>query len=272
MRTRLLLLLTPLPAIAVGAAVAVKSGVSAVAFLPNAAAVVLGVIFAALLPKVVRGHALATAVVAVLAIATTLVFEGNEGVHRWLQLGPIRLNASAAFAPLVLAALAQRADWRSAIVAAAALAIQLVQPDAGQQTALAVGLAVLLIRSGARPAAKVAFGAILVSATAWAWIRPDPLAPVAHVERIHSMAIDSGLVGTLGMALALVVLVAPLLLAARRNALAGALGAYLVTTLLVPLFGAFPVPVLGAGAGPVLGWYLALGLSQRGQQAEYRSP
>jgi hypothetical protein len=50
--------------------------------------------------------------------------------------------------------------------------------------------------------------------------------------------------------------------------LALAIAAYFLGTLAVTEWGNYPVPVMGAGAGPVLGWYAALGILQCAERAE----
>jgi len=263
MRARLLLLLTPVPALVIGAAVAARSGVSPLAFAPNAAAAVLGALAAATLTGPMKRHPLASGLVALAAMAATLAFEGAEGVHRWIQLGPVRLNASAAFAPLVLMALSTLAGRWALGLGVAAFAIHVTQPDAGQQTALAAGIAVLLVGGSGSRGPRLVLGLVLVLSVGWAWLRRDPLAPVPHVEETYGLALSAGPAWAAAMALAGILLVAPLAVLARRGTLNQALAGYLVATLVMPLLGAFPVPVLGAGAGPVLGWYLALGMILR---------
>jgi hypothetical protein len=44
--------------------------------------------------------------------------------------------------------------------------------------------------------------------------------------------------------------------------LAASLAVYFTATIAVTELGDFPVPVVGAGAGPVLGWYSLLGILQ----------
>ncbi|MFP2961914.1 hypothetical protein ACLEPN_30035, partial [Myxococcus sp. 1LA] len=44
------------------------------------------------------------------------------------------------------------------------------------------------------------------------------------------------------------------------------LAVYLAAVLCVPALGNFPVPVMGAGTGPVLGWYLTTGMRMAARQ------
>jgi hypothetical protein len=106
----------------------------------------------------------------------------------------------------------------------------------------------------------VSFGAVM------AWLRPDPLAPVAEVEGIVGLAYAlsppiavAAVVALGGAALApMMTATRPERPAARTAALA--LGAYSVFSALAPLFGAFPVPLVGVGVSPVVGFWMGAGL------------
>ena len=108
----------------------------------------------------------------------------------------------------------------------------------------------------------------LAGAAALTWSKLDALPAVPIVEGIVALA---GAWGRSGQALAVALLAAiPLGLAlaawrARRgdsfaDGARAALVAYLTTTLIVPLFGNYPVPVMGFGASPILGVALCVGV------------
>ncbi|MBK8237774.1 MAG: hypothetical protein IPK74_19760 [Deltaproteobacteria bacterium] len=253
----------PLPAVAVGLAIALAHGVPWSAYAPNLAALGLVAIVAALarLRPGAGSRAIAWApVVASVAIACTLLAPGIDGVHRWLGLGGLRVHASSAFAPWLLVRCTSWPSWRARLSRAALVLVQLVhvaQPDAGQATALAIGaLPLLLAGVGVPRRVDVPLAAALLVLAAVAWSRADPLAPVDHIERILVLAFAGGWMWTVAAALAIVALVLPLAIAARGHGPAAwAAVVYLLATVAVTFLGAFPVPVLGAGAAPVLGWY-----------------
>lgn len=99
--------------------------------------------FAALVYR--RPAAVALAVLG--AEALTLAAPGIDGVHRWVSLGTIRLHPAAIGDPLLLLAAAvlwcRARPWTAISLVAAGLAIHVLQPDAGQATALAAGALVL---------------------------------------------------------------------------------------------------------------------------------
>jgi cell division protein FtsW (lipid II flippase) len=226
---------------------------------------------AARAPLVAARGRLVLALGAVLSVGLTLAAPGLDGVQRWLVLGPLRVQPSALVVPALLV-LAAGFPHATLVLPAALLAVQIVhvlQPDAGQATAVAAASVVLLagpVGGGSR-ACLVASIAVAVVA----WLRPDPLQPAPFVEDVVALAFD--LTPWLGCA-ALVAVVAGVLApwAERRRAdlrvaapatarsAAAALEAYLVTTFLVSLTGRFPVPLLGAAVSPVVGWFLGLGV------------
>ncbi|PTL80315.1 hypothetical protein [Vitiosangium sp. GDMCC 1.1324] len=262
------LLLAPLPAIVLGAAVADTLSVPIRVFALNLLALLLGGATSLALMRAsleLRARVLRWLPwLAFLALLATLVFPGIEHVHRWLSLGPIRLHASAAFLPWVLGGLAsssERARANSLALALGAQLIHLAQPDAAQATALALGLLPLLW-SGTlvRRGTGLALAGVFLMLAAGSWTRADPLLAVDHVERVLVLAFSRGVLWTLAAGVAGALVFVPLILSLRRTSTAPpgfglSVTLYFTTTLGVTFLGNFPVPVMGAGAGPVLGWY-----------------
>ncbi len=211
---------------------------------------------------------------AILGIITFTLFDrGLDGVHRWLQLGPVRLHAAALTTPILLFALARLwLEQKTVLVlglVAASLALHIMQPDAGQATALGAATMILAIFPDKRHVARGTLVLVATAGIAGAWVRPDPLASVPMVEGIVAEAF------VLHVALGLVACVALVLLPAmalrtahqyRTNHFVWLFGtllaAYFSVSIAVAAVGAFPVPVLGFGASPILGALLGLGLLQ----------
>ncbi len=273
-RFLLLDLLFPLPALAVGILVMRASGVPATAWGQNLVACVLGILlcFAVARPRSSRrgeGGLLVAGALALGCLAATWVDPGLEGVHRWVKLGPVRLHAGALVLPVVLATLAglERAGRRhaSTLLSIATALLLLLQPDAAQATAFAAGAVVLLLpRTRAEGHGWIRLVPLVLLA-GLSWLRRDPLAPVPHVEGIVGLAMDQG--AAWGVAAVASLLLLPLPFFAARGAGDGriglALGAYVAVTILATATGRFPVPVLGQGASPIIGYLVALGLLTR---------
>jgi cell division protein FtsW (lipid II flippase) len=258
-----------LVAIAAGCMAMAKSGIATSTWLRSVAAWVVGAAMAWLLARYgkARSASIGAILLTIAALIATLCAPAVDGVHRWLDIGPLHVNAAALFLPALIAGLAAVRIARPMGVAMALLAatILLAQPDASQLTSFAIAASILFARSTIAQRWKVF--ALLIAAvfTISGWMRPDALQPVAEVEKIFAMcvAVSPILAFIAGLALAAAAL-APLARSAptgrpARDA-AVALAAYFVTVSIAPFVGWFPVPLVGLGMSFPVGWWLGMGL------------
>ncbi|MFL5812590.1 MAG: hypothetical protein ACJ763_03360 [Bdellovibrionia bacterium] len=263
--------IAPLFVILLSAYFAHEAGVPYLAFVPNFVGAVIGLALLVSSRKwsvAFHRNLPGIAALAIGLILLTLFSNGEESVHRWLTLGPFRLNVSMALAPVVIFAISDRLRHNRAGAMAFAvcmLVIFLLQPDAGQGTAFATAAAVLLLFDQSLKGATKGLSLIaLALAGAASWLRSDPLKPVEHVERILHLLAARGIMGTAAAVSSVLLLVTPIAAVAlilnkdgnRKWPLAVSLFAYLVTSFAVTEFGFFPVPVVGAGIAPVIGFYV----------------
>jgi hypothetical protein len=272
--------LAPAPAIAVGVLLALRVGVPFGAFTPNVFALFVGACVLAAMqtrpPGPASRLASSSSLIAAALIALTLADGGIAGVHRWLPLGSLRVNASAALAPwLLFGALFVPSRARALGALLFTQLVHLAQPDAGQATALAIGaLPIVLDPATVSPRAGRATAFAMVALACATWLRSDPLSPVVHVEGVFRVA---SALGELWIALVVVGLacaLAPFVWRAvagetiehRRGSAAVRMATsavlYLTTAWAVTTMGPFPVALFGAGGAPVLG-YCAFFLAQR---------
>ena len=200
--------LASLAAVGLGAAVCALSGVSAASWGRNLATWLVGAVIAAALAAAGRrvvspGAALTVAGLAVTGLAASFFNPAQEGVHRWIDAGPLHVNIAMVVLPSLSVVLAaaedRRAIWGAAV---AALILLVAQPDASQTTTLAAVL--ILVAAFRAPSRGVKAALILFAgvAAAAAWMRPDPLQPVAEVEEIVGLAFQvSPLIGGLALIL-----------------------------------------------------------------------
>lgn len=258
----------PLPALIIGIVAMRQLGVTTQAWSTNIAATVLGLLIWAagrrLPPLTRRGTLACLTAVSLAAILLPFASEGELGVYRWVSVMGLRLHASAIVAPLIILCVAAAASHRisSALaISVAGATILASQPDAAQTTSSAAACAVVLVRAGSKSPRRILLGvALLLAASIVSVIRPDPLAPVAYVEEIFDVVRSTG-PGSAGMAtVALLLLPAPFFAAWHRNRRSTtlALGVYVAMTVVAPAWGTFPVPVMGYGASPILGYFIAL--------------
>jgi hypothetical protein len=259
-----------LAAVATGAAVCAVSDVPTALWARNLAAWLIGALAAAGLAAAYRPAFLPVALIAApIGLAATFAFPDQQGVHRWIDAGPLHVNAAMLLLPaatVAFAALAAQGRRWPFAVAAAALALLVLQSDASQATALAAALVVVAFaaRRGLKSRLAAAVGAAALAAAAW--LRPDPLAPVPEVEGIVALAAT---VSPLAAGASLLFLFAAALspaLVARREGPSPARTAALALSVLflvwaaAPFLGAFPVPLVGVGLSPILGAWLGVGL------------
>jgi cell division protein FtsW (lipid II flippase) len=254
--------LLSLGAVAAGCAVAAAHSVPAGSWARNLAAWGVGGIAAWVIARRMSRLS-AILLIAPIALAVTLINPGQEGVHRWIDVGPVHMNAAALLLPAAVVALAALADRRwSWLAAAGMLGLLVLQPDASQAAALGAGMIVVLASLHASALVRAGGAAATVLAVAAACLRPDPLAPVPEVEGIVALAWTwSPVVAAVAVALLAATALFPLRLAGRSRPFtpALALAACCGVQALAPALGPFPVPLLGIGMSPILGFWLGAG-------------
>jgi cell division protein FtsW (lipid II flippase) len=200
-------------------------------------------------------------------LIVTLISPGLSGVHRWALLGPVRMNLAEILltaAVVAFAALGPGRLW-SWLVAAAVATLLVAQPDASQAAAFGGAWIGALLLSELGRGFRWGGVAAAVVAIAAAWLRPDPLAPVPEVEGIFRLAWTLSPPAALLAAAVLGATVLTPVLVAREGevvprAAALALIIYFLLSAVTPALGAFPVPLVGMGMSPILGFWLGAGL------------
>jgi hypothetical protein len=206
------------------------------------------------------------------SVAATFLPPGLDGVHRWVSVAGFRLHPSAIVAPATLVWVMTRTAHGRVPTWLYVVALQIghiLQPDAGQATALSVGVAAAALVGNASARSMGCAAVWLLSGLA-AWFRPDSLQPVPFVEDIVSRAFVTGpAVGVAALASLALFAASPWLgktagsepahMLRARAALTG----YFAGALVAAAAGAFPVPMLGFGVSPVIGAFLGLAVLVR---------
>ncbi|MDZ4112062.1 MAG: hypothetical protein U1E18_21040 [Brevundimonas sp.] len=199
-------------------------------------------------------------------VAASLFGPPQQGVHRWLAVGPLSINLALLMLPMAVVALGWTRERASSWgLALAILGLLVLQPDASQAMAFAGAVALIALRAPFSTPVRLGLAGVAAALTAFSWLRPDPLAPVPEVEEIVALAFSI----TPVLAVAVVVLIAATSLApmlgtrlagARPSGIAVPLSVHLLLTAGMTLFGAFPMPLLGIGMSPIVGFWLGVGL------------
>lgn len=268
-------LIAPLPALILGVFTMRALDVPTRAWALNLAAVAVGLlVFAAIrysARPVSRPVWYLLTIGSMTAILATFASDGVDGVHRWVSLGGFALHASAVVAPVLIACVATAPGRYLMIFTATATAMILaLQPDAAQACSVAAACGVVLYRTLKSDSRKLAISLVaLLACSIASFVRLDPLKPVRHVEGILEAVSARGPAWALLAAIVLLLLPVPFFLAwsTHRQSLPLALGVYVAMVTIAPIWGTFPVPVMGYGVSPILGYYFALGLSARAASA-----
>ncbi len=203
---------------------------------------------------------------AILLAALAVLVAGVEidGARRWLRIGPVLLHPASLLGSVLLLALARAPENAlGMLLAGAAIVCFGLGNDGAASLAFALGSSALLLVE--RKAWKTLLPLCVLAwcLAAWGWIRLDALAPVPWVEQIISQTWTVSALLGIAAGVMLAMLPLPFVLAAlapgRRSA-GLALAGFWIGLLAAGLVGNYPVPVIGYGASPVIGWVLALRL------------
>ncbi|WP_404368294.1 hypothetical protein AB5I39_14475 [Sphingomonas sp. MMS24-J45] len=211
-----------------------------------------------------RAALMASGIILLLLIAS-LIDAGLQGVHRWIVLGPVRINVAAATMPLLLVML--RGERWAPVVMVLVMLILVAQPDVSQATGFALAAASLVWAE--KRGERIAIVAALLMLAAISWFRPDPLPGVLEVEGIVALAWHRAPIVAVGAVAALAIACAAPLVARGRSGdpAAVAVGLYMFVTAVAPVLGEFPVPLIGISISPVIGFWVSVGLLARSGSA-----
>ena len=268
---RLIQLMAPVPALVVGALVMRHEGIGTAQWGLNLVVGGVALLVCALWKprrEEPSRNPLPLAALGLVLLAATFLHAGFMGVHRWVQLGPLALYAGAISLPMVINAAGElltessRRAMSFVLLITTTAGILAAQPDAAQASGLAAAFVLLILAfPGLMRDRAVVLGSVLViGLVAVSWFRPDPLAPVPHVEGILLMARTAGMPWFVAAILSLGLLPLPFFIgSAGPNApTARALGVYIAGCVLVALIRNYPFPLLGFGVAPIIGYFVAL--------------
>lgn len=199
-----------------------------------------------------------------LSLFIPLVMATGSSPKRWLVLGSSRLYIASVVLPAALYLLGKPSRSHvinAASVTAAVLALML-HPDAAQLSAFSLAMFLILAVSNWPRPICLAFAAGLLLCNVFAWRFPDSLAPVPYVEGVFHLAASASpllLLAALFSAAMLVIGLAWIGLTLRSGGPLAVALYYACLFAIAPLQ-VTPVPLLGFGAGPIIGYFLVTSL------------
>ena len=266
-----LFLLGPIFATAFGMYTVREMDIPIDVFYPNVAGIIFGIILVLLLssrwsdkrPALV----MQISFISLLLLFACFLFPGQNEVHRWISAGALNIEVSMLVLPLLLWCLHQflheKKFLHGSVLFAATAVILGFQPDASQVTAFSLAGLVLYFNNKMHFKFRIAAVATAAVTIALAWNRIDLLEPVEYVEDIFEMMVALGPVGIIGIFVCSIALIVPFVLMEFKRIetvriLSTAFIVYLATSMVIAVFGNYPVMVMGAEASSVVGWYLML--------------
>ncbi|MFQ3544438.1 hypothetical protein Q7A53_10135 [Halobacillus rhizosphaerae] len=260
----ILLYFLMLPAILIGTLAMISYGVPVSIWIQNLFIWLIGTVVCSILLIKNKKNARKARVYPALVIAALLIlpfcFEGIDGVHRWLSFGPLTFYIASILLPLLIIQLGRlsRSHHPGYLIGIILFTfiILLLQPDAGQLTSFACGMAIILVKQVSNSFIKLLSLTLTAVFVILSWIFLDDLAPVPYVERIIFLVGDMGEFWLVAGIVSLILLFIPFVI--RRNMISYSLGVYFLMTIIVTFMGNFPVPIMGYGTSPIIGYFIAV--------------
>ena len=203
-------------------------------------------------------------ILTLLGLATSILGGDSSEPERWISVGPVRLYIAPVLLPSFIAACSiiiakqQMVSFTAVLTTALLLSLQ---PDASQVLGLTAASAVVVAqhRLGVFRLGAVAF--LLGALTLWAFSLPDPLEPVPHVEEVFALALSHSIFAGLAIIASAGALIVGLWIRSRSGpSWLAAVASYYMVLFVCSTTGITPAPLLGYGAGPILGFGLMTGL------------
>jgi len=248
-----------------------NSGISYLKFIPNIIGVFLGILLFIVIINFkifINKNSLEISLLASILLATTFLSEGIEDTFRWIQIGPILINVSPIIIPILLYNYSKFegiSSFKSLLPVIIVFFILLFQPDASQSLALLFGL-LPYFYGKIKEKTTMLVGVVSVILSMTTWLQPDTLMPVPHVENIFLLIYELRPFGEVLIISSILFMFAPIIyIGDFRDKLTFSVTFYYLGSLIATLFGHFPVQIIGAGASPVLGIFIALGLLYSGK-------
>jgi len=205
-----------------------------------------------------------TIIVAIILLFLTFISSGIEGVHRWVSVGPIKFYVAVIVLPIIIInlwKLLQIRDWWFSAAITIVISILLtLQPDASMLTAFAIPMIMLLWNKINDNIFRSCIVVLLSALIIISWVFLDGLPPVSYVENIVSLVANMGIIWLSLGVISLVILPLPFIFFSPKKykLLSVSIGMYFIIILISTIFGNFPVPLMGYGVSPIIGYFISI--------------
>jgi hypothetical protein len=212
--------------------------------------------------------------ISLLFIVLTFISSGMEGVYRWVSIGVIKFNISMIVLPIIIISswhlLQVKSSWVTIITTIAVSVLLVIQPDASQLTGFSISMIVMLVSKTDKKSLRLFIVGILSTLIILSWVYLDSLSAVAYVEGILGLLKNVGLTWLIIGCISLIILPVPFILFPPKNFKLPSicLGLYFIIILIATLLGNFPVPLMGYGVSPIIGYFISISWYTRARIAE----
>lgn len=260
-------IVTIIPAILIGIVGMVGNDVPISISLQNLIAMLIfGLISLVLIHKNIRNNDQSIMVISIILLLLTLFGDDIDGVNRWIRLFTINVNAAMIVLPISIVAsynllIKNRVNY--ALIAILSIGIILVlQPDASQLMGFSIPIIIILFDKNININSIIRYvvSLILVFLMILSWIFLDNLAPVSYVEGILGLLNNMSPILLVTGIISLILIPLPFILFPPREfrRLSICIGLYYSLIMISTLFGNFPIPFMGYGISPIIGYYTLL--------------
>jgi cell division protein FtsW (lipid II flippase) len=203
-------------------------------------------------------------VLTLMLLFLTFISSGIEGVHRWVSVGPIKFYVAVIVLPIIIIELWKllqiREWWFSAAITIVISILLTLQPDASMVTAFSIPMIMLLWNKINNNVLRFCIVVLLSTLIIISWVFLDGLPPVSYVENIVSLVANMGIIWLSLGVISLVILPLPFMFFSPKKykLLSVSIGMYFIIILISTLFGNFPVPLMGYGVSPIIGYFISI--------------
>lgn len=202
--------------------------------------------------------------ICLLLMILTFINPSMKGVHRWLSIGMIRFNVAMIVLPILIINLwkiSHIINFKALVATTFVISVLLlIQPDASELTGFAIPMMVMLYSTTEKKYLSTFSTFILSILIVLSWVFLDSLPPVTYVEGILNLVHSMGLTWLILGVLCLIILPLPFILSPPRNLKLPSIciGLYFIIIIISTFFGNFPVPLMGYGISPIIGYFISI--------------
>ena len=202
--------------------------------------------------------------ISILLLLLTFLQGNNVGVHRWIQLSSFSLNISMIVIPLTIIAVNNLFKNKHIVFSSVSIImISLMlffQPDASQLTGFSIAMLLCILNNELPKLSKILIIVILLMLTVSSWIFLDSLQPVNYTKGILKMLGEVSIwLYILGLISIFLIPIPFLIFSSEKNKIISiCLALYYWIIALFSLLGDFPVPIIGYGSSPIIGYFIVL--------------